>query len=140
MEKLTKTIESLSTILMAYPRWAHNLFIITTCMSALSIVVFLILLPSAKKKLGTIHGSDTFSSSSPLIITQPKSGKFVTTHRFTMYGKGAKPTENNIFQVKVIHVPTGTWQIFQGRLVVNSDQTWRFEDVELQQAGPYDKV
>ena len=132
MEKLLSTI---APLLLAYPRWAQGLFIITIMMFLLSCVVFIVLLPSAKNTIKALPSS--FSS---FDVTRPQSGDFITTRRFSIEGTGANSADINILKVQLINIKTNASSSVQGNLTVNSDMSWRFDYVEFQYPGQYNLV
>lgn len=132
MEKLLSTIAYIAPVLLAYPRWAQGLFIITIMMFLLSCVVFIVLLPSAKNMIQ--------ASPSSFDVTSPQSGDFITTRRFSIEGTGANSADINILKVQLINIKINASTSVQGNLTVNSDMSWRFDYVEFQYPGQHNLV
>jgi hypothetical protein len=140
MDKLIGTIQSLAPVLLAYPRWAQGLFVLTTVLLFVSILVFLLLLPSVSAVGKQAPGAGTPGAASSFNISSPQSGDFLTTRRFSIEGTGADAAENNAMGVQLIDIRSAAATTVQGHLTVNSDSSWRFDAVEFKGAGPYDLV
>lgn len=73
-------------------------------------------------------------------VTKPESGAFIVNEKLTLYGTGANPERNHAMRVQSLHISSGASRVAEGALVVNSDGTWRYDSVELLEAGPYDVI
>ena len=73
-------------------------------------------------------------------ISSPTSGQFIASPRFSIFGKGAIPEEDNSLYVKLRHVQTGDEEDALGEFTYESDGTWRFDSVVLDAPGAYDLI
>lgn len=94
MEKLWKLIESAAPITAVYPPWAKWLFALTIILVAMSLAVFLILLPSAKSNLDAKAsaklGTTTSNTEHPTVtIEGPPSVPLGKSSYFTIISRNA---------------------------------------------------
>jgi len=137
MEKLTRAIEFFGPNISGYPKWIQFIFFITIVFIAISIALFFLFYPNKKKE---VNNNIVNPGSSPFLeISSPKNGEFITTPRITITGKGAKPSDLNSLKVTVLHILTGKSESYVNHVnfKLYSDQTWSFENIQLNQPGEY---